>query len=165
MLSAMGRRSGGLVSAAEQEEVSQEVFSRVWGHLDRYEGRATLESWVFRYCSLTLMDARRGRWKNDSEGLEERIQAREPGELLAGDALLVQQALAALEDSVSDVIELKHFEGLSFEALAERLGISSNTAKSRYYRGLADLRRHLQKGFGSDDSPRELKGKKGGRAR
>jgi len=151
MLAAMGRRTGGFQSADEHAEVSQEVFSRVWGHLDRFEGRATLESWVFRYCSLTLMDARRSRWKTDSEGLVERILAREEGGLSGPDLLRVQEALADLDRNVAEVIELKHFEGLSFDDLASRLDISPNTAKTRYYRGLCQLKQRLQHGFGETE--------------
>ena len=147
MLSAIGGRTGGFASPEERNEVAQEVFSRVWSHLERFAGRATLESWVFRYCSLTLMDARRSRWKGDSEGFEERLEAREPGGLEGADALQVQTALAQLDSAVSTVIELKHYEDLSFEALSARLGISINTAKTRYYRGLAELRQKLQAGF------------------
>ena len=150
MLSAMGKRSGGFVSAEEHHEVSQEVFSRVWSHLDRFEGRATLESWVYRYCSLTLMDARRARWKNDGDGLMERILAREEGGLSGPDQLRVQEAMAGLEDNVRQVVELKHFEDLSFDEVARRLEISPNTAKTRYYRGLSQLKQRLQRGFGGD---------------
>lgn len=164
MLAAMGRRTGGFHSAEEHAEVSQEVFSRVWGHLDRFEGRATLESWVFRYCSLTLMDARRSRWVHDSDGLIDRILAREEGGLSGPDLLRVQEALADLDRLVAEVIELKHFESLSFEDVAERLDISPNTAKTRYYRGLGQLEQRLRRGFGeekgsqaSEESRREVR--------
>lgn len=148
----MGRKSGGFASAEEHNEISQEVFSRVWSHLDRFEGRATLESWVYRYCSLTLMDARRARWKNDGEGLIDRILAREEGGLSGPDQLRVQEALCGLEETVAEVVELKHFEDLSFDELAGRLGISPNTAKTRYYRGLSQLKQQLQGGFGEEPS-------------
>ena len=38
------------------------------------------------------------------------------------------------------VIRSKHFGGKTFEEIAEAQGISSNTAKTRYYRGLIKLR-------------------------
>lgn len=61
MLTSIASSMGGFSSPEEPREIAQEVFGRVWGHLHRFEGRAQLESWVYRYCSLTLMDARRAR--------------------------------------------------------------------------------------------------------
>ena len=43
----------------------------------------------------------------------------------------------------AEVIQLKHFRHLSFDEIGETLGISPNTAKSRYYRALVRLREML----------------------
>ena len=42
------------------------------------------------------------------------------------------------------MVRLKHFEGLTFTQMGELLGLSANTVKSRYYRGICWLRRRLR---------------------
>lgn len=49
------------------------------------------------------------------------------------------------------MIELKQFEELTFESTAERLDISVNTARTRYYRGLNKLRTLLPAGLNEDE--------------
>jgi DNA-directed RNA polymerase specialized sigma24 family protein len=41
---------------------------------------------------------------------------------------------------------MKHFEERTFEEIAAALGASPNTIKSRYYRGMLELRRILESG-------------------
>lgn len=57
--------------------------------------------------------------------------------------LIVDAALAALPAEQREVIYLKVFEGLTFQEIADRCGISVNTASSRYRYATAALRRTL----------------------
>jgi RNA polymerase sigma factor (sigma-70 family) len=58
--------------------------------------------------------------------------------------LIVDTALAALPPEQREVIYLKVFEGLTFQEIADRCGISINTASSRYRYAAAALRRTLR---------------------
>ena len=69
------------------------------------------------------------------------------------DEELVHLALEELEPPLARIVQLKHFEDLTFEALAERLDISPNTAKTRYYRGLVRLERRLGPHSPNEDRP------------
>lgn len=60
-----------------------------------------------------------------------------------GDRIALLEAVDALDRPEAEVIELKHFEGLSFTEVAARLSISSNSVKTRYYRGLRRLEQRL----------------------
>ena len=77
------------------------------------------------------------------------------------DSALVHAALARLSEAERGVIRLKQFEELTFDAIATRLGLSVNTAKTRYYRGLAHLRDLLATRFedvGAPDAGRSKEG-------
>jgi len=50
----------------------------------------------------------------------------------------------------AQVIRLKHFEGRTFIEIGRSLGISPNTAKARYYRGINELRPLLEPHVGTD---------------
>ena len=55
----------------------------------------------------------------------------------------MQRVLGDLGPPAEEVIRLRHFSDLTFAAIARRLGLSPNTAKSHYYRGLVRLRGRL----------------------
>ena len=39
----------------------------------------------------------------------------------------------------AEAVALKHYEGLTFEEMAQRLGIPASTLKTRYYKGMSRL--------------------------
>lgn len=57
--------------------------------------------------------------------------------------VLLADALADMSDPDAEVIWLYHAEGLSFEAIGERLGLSRKSVRGIWARGLKSLRRTL----------------------
>ncbi|MBI5851844.1 MAG: RNA polymerase sigma factor [Planctomycetes bacterium] len=152
ILDALAGRTGGFRSAEERRELAQEVFARVWAGLTRFQGRSTLETWVYRFCALTLVESRRTRSRRDSAPDESIATIPSPDRhgLDAADALHVQAAVARLDPDEAAIVEARHFEGATFEEAAAKLCISINTAKTRYYRAIERLRRTLRRGFAED---------------
>lgn len=142
MLAAKNAALGGVLDAHELEDVAQETLLALWRRRDRYEGRASLESWAWSFCYFNLMNRVR-RWNRRirTAPVEPVDVDRNTG--FAPDYDFVHKALAELEPPVEDVVRLKHFERLSFTQIGAVLRISPNTAKSRYYKGLDRLRRLL----------------------
>jgi RNA polymerase sigma-70 factor (ECF subfamily) len=58
--------------------------------------------------------------------------------------VLLADALADLPDPESEVLWLRHADGLSFEAIGDRLGISRKSVKGIWARGLKTLKRSLE---------------------
>ena len=52
--------------------------------------------------------------------------------------------LKTLPEEQKVVIIMKEYEGMKFREIAEALGISENTAKSRLYYGLKSLRKTIE---------------------
>ncbi|HEX3088233.1 MAG TPA: RNA polymerase subunit sigma-70, partial [Ilumatobacteraceae bacterium] len=50
-----------LGSAFDAEDAVQEVLIRGWRHIDRFEGRASLKSWLYRIATNVCLDAIAGR--------------------------------------------------------------------------------------------------------
>lgn len=149
ILAVKNRRAGSPLASEDLADLAQDVFGTVWRRLDSYAGEASLESWVFRFCVLMLMDAvrRRSRRPVPLAGSEEGPASEPPGGGGARQAAVepldyehVHAALDRLPREESEVVVLKQFDGLTFERIAERLNLSPNTAKTRYYRGLERLR-------------------------
>jgi RNA polymerase sigma-70 factor (ECF subfamily) len=145
ILAAKNARLGSPLARDELADVAQEVFAAVWSRLDEFAGRAALESWVYSFCVLTLRRAAAGR----SLGAP-RDAAYEPPAGGSGteglerlDEEHLYAALRELAPEEAEAVCLKQLDGLTFEAIAERLRVSPNTVKTRYYRALVRLRRRL----------------------
>ena len=154
ILSALNARRGRPLNPHDLADTVQDVLVVVWHKLDTYEGRASLESWVYSLCHLELMNAIRRKSRAPGEldlhgpdVLVTRVAADTPW-----DAEEVQRGIEWLGEPGASVVRLKHFEGLTFDEIAHRLGTSPNTVKTRYYRSLEALHTHL-------------KARRGGRAR
>ena len=61
----------------------------------------------------------------------------------ADDLAEAESMLIRLGGVEAQIIRLKHLESLTFDELGARMGLSANTAKTHYYRGLSRLRSML----------------------
>lgn len=144
ILAALNARMGRPLDEHELADLSQDTTVLVLQKLDQYAAKAPLESWIYRICSLELMNGvrRKHRYRGRTERLvESTLESAEAQALEEIEA--VHLALERLGGHDADVVRMKHFEGLTFEDLGDRLGISPNTAKTRYYRGLAKLKTYM----------------------
>ena len=157
ILAVQNRRSGAPLSPEDLADLAQEVFSAVWDRLERFQGEAALESWVYRFCVLMTMDAKRRRGRRGLvltaeepalEGADAERVNEESAEWHALDFEHLYAALERLDEKDAAVVQLKQFEGLTFEEIGGELDISPNTAKTRYYRGIDQLRTLLSPGLG-----------------
>jgi RNA polymerase sigma-70 factor (ECF subfamily) len=144
MLRDRHRRLGNPLSPEELAEVEQETLTALWSKLAVYEGRASLETWAYRFMVFELhkgLDRRHRERRLVTAGETALIQCiqPEPGELEIDPAVL-HDGLARVGQPSSDIIHMRHFGDLSFEEIAEHLGEAESTIKARYYRGLIRLR-------------------------
>ncbi len=144
ILSALNTRLGRPLDEHELLDLGQDVLILIWKKLPEFDGKSSLEAWAFRVCYFSIMNAaRKARHRSVVElGLQEdSIEGRrrdDPWEFEA-----VYRGLARLPNTEAQILRLKHFDELTFEEIGERLAISSNTAKTRYYRALCHLQEHL----------------------
>ena len=147
ILAALNRKYGRQLDEPELEDLAQDTTIAVWRKLDRYDGRAALETWVYRFCFLELM--KRLRQRRSGLALIEDLPERADHEPLAppvshaSDHEEVYRGLARLDPDEAAIVRLRFFEELTFEEAGARLGIPDNTAKSRFYRGIRKLKELL----------------------
>lgn len=132
------------------EDVIQNTMAAVWSKLGDFEGRSSLETWIFGFCVNELFKGihrtRRERGRREELVEEPAREDEDPAPCYQS----LHDSLHRLGGAGERVIRMKHFEGLTFEQIGERLSISSNTAKTHYYRGLQRLRRWVAPAFGAE---------------
>jgi RNA polymerase sigma-70 factor (ECF subfamily) len=135
----------------DAKDVVQESLLDAFLHLDRFEGRADLRTWLNRIVVNCALDHLRG--------LRRRPDAYQPTSLsdihaTAASAAPDPERLAESADwrrLVAAVMEgmsplervtfaLRHFEGRSIADIAQTVGIGSNAAKQHIFRAVKKLR-------------------------
>lgn len=149
ILRALNRRIGRPLGEDDIADLAQDTVVVIWEKLGSFEGRGRIETWAYRFCFLSLMNRVRRRERRSrlveagSEGLEA-VVADVPPVWNRYEAL--EAGLEDLGPPESDVIRRKHFGERTFAEISKEDGVSANTVKARYYRGLAWLRRRLAPG-------------------
>jgi RNA polymerase sigma-70 factor (ECF subfamily) len=134
----------------DAEDLTQEVFVRVFRSLSQYTP-GTFEGWLHRITTNLFLDQVRRKARIRFEGLPEdaadRLATREVGPAQLLDERTydddVQAALDALHPDFRVAVVLCVFEGMTYEEIADLLGIKLGTVRSRIHRGRAALRSAL----------------------
>lgn len=137
-----------LNDAMEAEDVTQDVFLRVWKQAPRWrEGEAKFETWMHRVALNLCYDRLRKRREtlDPDAGADVPDPARGADEALAAaqQAALVRAALAQLPERQRAAIALCHFEEASNIEAAAALEISVDALESLLSRGRRALRAAL----------------------
>lgn len=146
----------------ESRDACQEAAARAWAAAGRYDPAQPFYPWFYRILRNHCMDRLKGRRRSVSalEQLqqltprdqrptaERQVLDQERGRALVG-------AVEALPEELKEVIELRHFQDLSYEEMAEIIGCPVGTVMSRLYRARQELRRALRETVGFFPAGRE----------
>lgn len=142
--------------ANEAEDITQEVFLKVWKNLDRYDPQQDFKAWLFAIARNTTIDWLRKRrpvlfssldQTEENDNFADNLVDQEPlpAELFerAELAQILTEALAQLSLDQRTVILLHLEQDLTFEVITQIVDRPLNTVKSQYRRGLIALRQIL----------------------
>lgn len=150
------RRHGGAVfglakrvlqNVAEAEDVTQEVFLRLWNQPDRFDSaRGTLRSFLLAQAHGRAVDAvrssssRRAREARDAMRTAEASydMQHEVWDLAVADQ--VAHAIGELPEEERRAIELAYFDGRTYREVAQLLDQPEGTVKSRIRNGMRRMR-------------------------
>ncbi len=149
-----GRLYAYLLSRTRRADAAENLLQTVMLRVVRYRRKLrsidNLRAWLF---TLARNETRRQHGKTglpESAAVDPLLLAAPPDqETEDGEAL--RRAVARLSPEHHEVISLKTWQRLTFSEIGEVLGISRNTAASRYRDALQDLRGKLQGAEGSNE--------------
>jgi RNA polymerase sigma-70 factor (ECF subfamily) len=153
-----------LGDSAEASDVVQDIFLKVFRNIDGFKGEAALKTWIYRIAFSEILNRLRW-WKRrhrfatvslDEEpngnggGAAGRLVADSkptPEEALESkeQERAIQQALSKLSGDHRSIIVLRDIEGFSYTEIADVLGVSIGTVKSRLARARGDLKKSLMR--------------------
>ena len=146
---------------AQRDDVTQDIFFRVFNRLHTYRGDSSLKTWIHRVSLnhinnvLTRDIPKQARELSESQ-LETRDGAPSVIDAAVDPALLqdtrvehaerraiVTAALARLPEAARTVVEMKELDGLTCEEIAAVLCVPMGTVQSRLARGRVKLAEYL----------------------
>jgi RNA polymerase sigma-70 factor, ECF subfamily len=137
------------------EEITQDVFLRVWDKAASYRPEAAkVVTWLARITRNRAIDILRQQksrlekfavpW-DDLQALEPRAsQNVEESADMASQQTLIRQALQQLPKEQREALALAYFRGLTQEEIAQELGEPLGTVKTRIRIGMQKLRQFIQ---------------------
>src|SRR5919112_5515809 len=139
----------------EAEDLTQDIFLKIFKALASFDRRANFQTWIISISRNLCIDHYRSVRK------ERRTIAREvdAGELQPVSAdrgpyaaaehqdlrVLLRQALHTLPATLRTAVVLRDLQELSYQEIADRLGLPEGTVKSRINRGRLELARQLKR--------------------
>lgn len=143
----------------DAEEVTQDVFVKVWRSLPQFRGACSFSSWIMRITRNTATDRLRTRQEQPQPLFAEN----EDGELFALPLVdedpehnppaawdreeriqTVRRAIAALPPEQREILILRDLNGYSYAQLAEMLSLEDGTVRSRLNRARQNLKKILE---------------------
>jgi len=129
----------------DAEDVFQEVFARVYQHLDRLRSDDSIRPWIAQLTRRLCIDRLRSSGREGPAELDDL----DPGgadEALAGleDALTVRASLDAVGDPCRDILDRFFCRDESYKSIGDALGLPAGTIASRISRCLGKVRAELE---------------------
>lgn len=143
-------------SSSEAEDLVQETYVRAYRFFHRYDRSLPFTAWLFRIMTNLHIDhvRRNGRLKTtsiDHSGYDGAASWDIPDENASPERPMMQseveapmeEALRQMTPAFRAAVLLADVEGMAYEEIAESMGISLGTVRSRIHRGRKQLREFL----------------------
>lgn len=165
----------------EAEEVVQDTFIKMHQSMDKFRNQSTFAAWLFRISHNLAVDRLRLKKKKrgfklfsfnpmstlaserdeDGNGTIQQLadDRPDPGKLmdLSEESSVVQECLTRLPESQRAVLILHDIEGFSYKDIADIIGASVGTVRSRLHYGRMKLKEHLQPYYSSGNRKMKLR--------
>jgi RNA polymerase sigma-70 factor (ECF subfamily) len=156
----------------DAHEIVQEAFLRVYRGLHSFQGGSSFFTWLYRIVTNLAIDLIRKPGRKDAElvdgqkvdentefPLVSRIDGADPINVIRRReiAARIQAALDALPPYHRGVILMREVEGMSYEEMAQAMGVSKGTIMSRLFHARQKLQRALADCY-AEEGPARARG-------
>ena len=139
-----------VIDHEDADDLTQEVFLKVWKNLENFRQDAQLYTWLYRIATnecLTFLSSKKRKFFlpiNDvAAELAEKIES---SVNISGDEvqLKLQKALLKLPDKQRLVFNMKYYDDLKYEEISEILGTSVGALKASYHLAVKKIEEFLK---------------------
>ncbi|MDF9799980.1 RNA polymerase sigma factor (sigma-70 family) [Catalinimonas alkaloidigena] len=135
-----------VIDHEDADDVVQEVFIKVWKNLGSFAGSSQLFTWIYRIATnecLRFLEKKKKKrfWISMSDASTELASKLDTSSHISGDEVQkkLQKALLKLPDKQRLVFNLKYFEELKYDEMAEITGTSVGSLKASYHHAVKKI--------------------------
>ncbi len=135
-----------MTAGRDADELTQDVFVRVWQKLGTFRGDASFTTWLHRLAVNVVIE----RFRTDQARRARLLDGEAIFETMAGPAMTrdlgidFEAALERLPDGAREIFVLHDIEGHKHHEIATLLEISAGTSKAQLHRARMMLRKYLK---------------------
>ena len=138
----------GLVGNHEDaDDLLQDIFVKVWGALEGFRGDSQLFTWLFRIAVNESLNFLRKQSLRATLGLEKAERVMDNESYFSGNEIqrLLSVAVSKLPPKQRAVFNLRYFEEMPYEQMAEVLDTSVGALKASYHFAYEKVKDYLLK--------------------
>ena len=146
----------------DAEELSQEIFLKLFENLHRYDGGFPLVAWILSVSRNLCIDRYRRRKREKSfrfvsddavTGLLKSEDDPSSVALKKERTQLLFSALAEIPEDLAEILILRDMNGLAYEEIGKALELPDGTVKSRLFRARAEVARKIRERHENKSTP------------
>lgn len=131
-------------------DILQETLFKIWKHRSQFQGNSSLYSWIFRIAYNETLQALKKEQKHKALEIDAPIvafqhQSEHFGKMSAEEiSAWLLEALEQLPEKQRLVFEMKYFEDLKYEEIAQITGGSIGGLKANYFHAVNKIENFLR---------------------
>lgn len=140
-----------VLSHEDANDLLQNVFVKAWTNIDNFRAEAKLSTWLYRIASnecITFLNRQKVlNVVSLDEPESEMINQIESDEYFSGDETqkLFQKALLILPEKQRLVFNMKYFQEMKYEEIADVLGVTVGALKATYHHAVKKIENFLER--------------------
>mgnify|MGYP001266039047 CR=1 FL=1 len=132
-----------VVSHEDAEDVLQEVFIRIFRHIDQFREESSLSTWIYRIAtneSLRLLNSRKEEGVISAEDVQEELMSK----LKASDYIDYENELAVkFQEAILSLPDLRYYDELEYDEIARVLDSKVDTLKVNYHYAKEKIKEYI----------------------
>lgn len=139
-----------LYSHEDSNDVTQNVFIKVWRYLENFRGDSSLKTWITRICineSLTFIEKKKKTMAlTDDKFTDHLYNVAAEEKFFSSDRIeeLLQKAILKLPDKQRLVFTLRYYDEMPYEEMSKALNTSVGALKSSYHFAMKKVEEDLK---------------------
>ncbi|MDR0754005.1 MAG: RNA polymerase sigma factor [Prevotellaceae bacterium] len=133
----------------DADDLVQESFIKIWNSLDKFRGESSLYTWIYRIATNEVLAFLKKQKSHNHVSLQDvendlRDTLKQDIYFNGDDAQIkLQQILASLPPKQRLVFNLKYFDGMKYEEIAEILDTSVGALKASYHIAVEKIKKNI----------------------
>lgn len=137
-----------VVDHDDADDLVQEAFIKVYKNIDKFKGDSQLYTWLYRIATnvcLTFLEKKRRRFFLPIGDVRNELANKVDDNVISGDQIQIklQKAIVRLPEKQRLVFNMKYFDKMKYEDIAEITGSSVGTLKANYHHAVKKIEEFL----------------------